>query len=69
LAGSDNSQGTAKVLDKKRLTNLNSVNDWIAYLDTSYNAEECRKVIRRMYQKVQDWERQPIHYYLLGYTK
>lgn len=30
---------------------LEQVNDFIAYLDTGYNAQECWNIIRRMYKK------------------
>ncbi len=31
---------------------LDKLNDFIAGLDTGYNAQECEKIIRRMYPKV-----------------
>lgn len=30
---------------------LEKVNDFIAYLDTGYNAQECWNIVRRMYKK------------------
>lgn len=59
----------AKVIDKKRLANIEVINDWMAYLDTGYNADECRAILKRMHHKVPDWANQPIYYYLLRYSK
>lgn len=42
--------GRAKCVDKKTMYTT-SINDFIAYLDTGYNADECRKIIARMYKK------------------
>ena len=60
------SKGQYKVISKKRLFNIHLINDWMAFLDTGYNAEETRNIIRRMYKDVQDWDNQPIYYYLIG---
>lgn len=62
------SKGAYKVIDKKRLT-IAQINDWMAYLDTGYPAEETRNIIKKMYKDVQDWERQPIYYYLVVKNK
>lgn len=50
----------AKVVDKKRL-----------YMDTGYNREECCKILRRMYPKIDDvqWQNQPIYFYLFAVEK
>lgn len=62
-------KGAAVVVDKKRLANIDAINDWMAYLDTGYNAQECREIIRKMYPRITGWDNQPIYYYLLRYTK
>lgn len=62
-------KGAATVIDKKRLINIDQINDWIAYLDTGYNAEQCRDIIRKMYAAIKDWDTQPIYYYLFKYMK
>jgi hypothetical protein len=43
---------------------LDGLNDFISYLDTGYNAKECKKILERMYSKV-DFERQTISLILL----
>jgi hypothetical protein len=35
---------------------IDKLNDFISFLDTGYNAFECKKILRRMYPKV-DFER------------
>ncbi|QAA81388.1 hypothetical protein EI546_06440 [Aequorivita sp. H23M31] len=42
---------TATIVDIKILR-LDQLNDYIAYLDTGYNLDECRNIIKRMYSKV-----------------
>lgn len=64
-----NIKGAATVIDKKRLESIESINDWVAYLDTGYNAIQCRDIIRKMYPKIQEWRHQPIYYYLFKYMK
>jgi hypothetical protein len=61
-------KGLAKVLDKKRLSNIEAINDWVAYLDTGSNAAKTKEIIKRMHIKVADWVYQPIYYYLMGYV-
>ena len=62
-------KGTAIVIDKKELR-LHQINEYIAYLDTGYNAKECQALIKKMYGKdVSNWESQPLYFYLLAYTK
>jgi hypothetical protein len=57
--------GTHIVKDMKVLT-LASINDYVGYLDTGYNAEECRNILKRMYSaKKVDWTTQPIYFYLI----
>jgi hypothetical protein len=41
--------GIIKVLDLKVLK-LNQINEYIARLDTGYNAEECKGILRKMYK-------------------
>jgi hypothetical protein len=40
------------VLKGVKPMNLRQINDYIAYLDTGYDAEECKNILRRMYSKV-----------------
>lgn len=45
---------------------FNQINDAIAYLDTGYDADECRKILQRMYKnKNVDWFTQMINFYLI----
>jgi len=45
---------------------LKDINDYIAYLDTGYSAEECRKIITTMYKnKVRNWDIQQLSFILL----
>lgn len=52
------SRGTG-VLKGVKPMYLHQINDYIAYLDTAYDAEECKKIIRRMYSSV-DFENKQI---------
>lgn len=63
------SKGHYKILDKRRLVNIDQINDWMARLDTGYNAEETKAIIKRMYKDIKDWNSQPIYYYLIGKPK
>lgn len=56
-------KGLAICRGKKRLF-LEQINEYIAGLDTGYNAAECKNIIKRMYPKVTDWKTQPIYFYL-----
>lgn len=40
----------ARVVDVKRFL-LHEINDWIAYIDTGYDANECKEIIKKMYKK------------------
>lgn len=45
---------------------LKDINDFIAYLDTGYSAEECRKMIMTMYKnRVRNWDTQQLSFILL----
>ena len=39
----------AVIIEKRRFP-VSKINDFVAYLDTGYNAEECKKIINRMYK-------------------
>ena len=57
--------GRYRIAGKKELK-LDTLNDYHAYVDTGYNAEECKNILRKMYKnKVQDWNAQPIYFYLI----
>jgi hypothetical protein len=43
---------------------LEGINDFISYLDTGYNANECKKILQRMYSKV-DFSKHSISLILL----
>lgn len=58
-------KGHVKVIDKKRIL-LDTLNDWVAGLDTGYDAAETIRIIKTMYKaKNIDWEKTPVYYYLL----
>lgn len=40
----------AEVIDVKN-TSINTISDWMAYLDTGYSAEETKEILRTMYKK------------------
>lgn len=52
LKGKDGwiAKGPAVILDKKTF-HLNSINEFIARLDTGYSAEQCKTIVRKMYKK------------------
>lgn len=57
--------GHVEVIDIRMIT-LAEINDWIAYLDTSYDAEETRGILRTMYKKKNiNWETKKISWILL----
>lgn len=62
-------RGEHRVLDKKRLDSIGLISDWLAYLDTGYNGDETRAIIKRMHGKITKWDEQPIYYYLLQKVK
>ncbi|MFM9952384.1 MAG: hypothetical protein ACKV1O_30925 [Saprospiraceae bacterium] len=53
---------------KKRAIMLKDITDVAAYLDTGYNAEETRNIIKKMYPKITNWDAQTIYYYLIHKT-
>jgi len=57
--------GTGEVIAKKYLR-LTQINDFIAYLDTGYNAKKCKEILKTMYKnKPIDWNTQQIVLYLI----
>jgi len=57
--------GTGEIMAKKYLY-LKQINDYIAYLDTGYNATKCKEILRTMYKnKLIDWNNQQIVLYLI----
>lgn len=55
----------AEVIDKRWIY-LNEINDYIAYIDTGYNAEECKKILQTMYKNSHiDWKHKKIWHYLI----
>jgi uncharacterized protein YqfB (UPF0267 family) len=54
---------TATIIDVKPLR-FDQLNEFIAYLDTGYNLQECQNIIKRMYAKV-DFKTQKLALILL----
>jgi hypothetical protein len=55
----------ATIVGKKSFL-LNEINDYIAYVDTGYDAKACRNIIQKMYVKHNiDWDTKKIIFYLL----
>ena len=51
---------TAQIVDIKEFY-LHEINNYIAYLDSGYSPDECRKVLKTMYKnKNVDWDTQKI---------
>ena len=56
------------VLIAKHTINLAGIKDYMAYLDTGYNAEETKELIRKIYRfKIPNIETKPLDYLLFGY--
>jgi len=57
--------GTGEIMAKKYFL-LKQINDYIAYLDTGYNATKCKEILRTMYKnKLIDWNNQQLCLYLI----
>ena len=57
--------GTGEIMAKKYLK-LNQINDYIAGLDTGYNAQNCKEILKTMYKnKLIDWKTQTLVLYLI----
>lgn len=53
-----------------RTMTIDKINDFMAYIDTGYDAIQCRNIIRNMYKKSNlDWNRQMISFILLKKIK
>ena len=62
-------KGYGTIVGKKVLS-FDKINDWIAYLDTGYDAVECREILKKIYKnKDIDWTTQKIYYYLIRSEK
>lgn len=60
-------KGTARLISLKRIR-LNQINDYIALLDTGYQVDECREMLKTMYKnKHINWETQFLAYCLFMY--
>jgi hypothetical protein len=59
--------GVVEIIDK-RATFLDKISDWMAMLDTGYNAEQTRGILQKMYPAVTNWGTRPIFYYLCHFT-
>lgn len=55
----------AKIVEVRYIV-IEQVNDWIARLDTGYDAEACKTLIKTMYKNKQiDWRSQRLAYIML----
>lgn len=59
------SRGLANCLGKKRFK-LDDLNEFMAQLDTGYDVQECKNIIKRMYKNV-DWTKAYLYFYLFKY--
>ena len=59
----DKPLGVGIVKGKKSFL-IDGINDFIAYIDTGYNRDECIKMLKRM-NKISDWSKKKIHFYLI----
>lgn len=58
-------KGHVKVIDKRRVL-LDTLNDWVAGLDTGYGRDETIKLVKTMYKnKGVDFDTTPVFIYLL----
>jgi hypothetical protein len=49
---------------------LDQIKDFIAYLDTGYNAEKAKEILTTMYKtKNINWTKQPLYIYVLEYDQ
>ena len=61
--------GYGKIIGKKSFK-LKDINDWVAYIDTGYNAEKCKNILKKMYKnKNINWNEQIIYFYLIEKIK
>ena len=45
---------------------LHQLNEFMSYLDTGYSVDECKEIIRKMYQlRYPDWQDQTYYFHLL----
>jgi len=59
----------ATIIDKKTFK-MKDITDWVAYIDTGYDKNECTKILERMYSKRPiEWNTQDIHFYLIKRNK
>jgi len=58
------------IIIDKRIIVLDNINNYIAYIDTGYDKEECKEILKKMYKnKDIDWETKPIFFYLIKKIK
>lgn len=63
----EKSLGIAQIVDIKNMF-LKDINEYIAGIDTGYNAEECKNIILKMYPNY-DFEKGKISFILLKYVE
>jgi hypothetical protein len=59
--------GRAVIVDKRRLTSVDALNEWICMIDTGYSKAETIKILAGLYKDVTDWSTQPVYLYLVRY--
>ncbi len=63
----DKERGLAVVVDKQEIS-LNMITDSLAYIDTGYNADQTKDILKKMYKnKNVNWDTQVIYFYVLKY--
>lgn len=60
--------GTVEIVQKYK-TEFGKISDSIAYLDTGYNADECRKILQTMYKDIVLTSVQVVYLYLCVYVQ
>ena len=60
--------GTADVVNKIKIQ-FGKISDTVAYLDTGYNAAECRNILQRMYKNMAMTNLTTIYLYVLVYKE
>lgn len=57
------------VVIAKHATTFGGITDGTAYIDTGYDATECRNIIQKMYKDQVFTNRSPIFLYILAYVE
>lgn len=63
LKGKPHSKG--KIISRRQF-HIHAINEFVAYLDTGYNATKCKDILKKMYKyKMINWKKQLICLYLV----